>query len=284
MTALPSLALAALLVSGLPGQAQTRPAPQAAPQTSHQPAPAQDPDPDPAVLKAMKSRVFEVVHRSPYRLVNSLRALCSGVRGSRIDPEDSDGIRTISVRDFPENLALIEAALKQVDGPPAVAAAQEVELHVQVLFASRHPAPEGSLPEELQSVVKSLKGALSYRGYTLAATFVQRWDLSHGLAIQGTGQVDGAPFGFGTLKDPSQLRIDWEAAPARGFEPKLDAASTLQIPKFQLSLDERTRAGGIGLAKIETSVNLKEGEHVVVGTSVVRDQGLITVVTARRLK
>lgn len=276
MNAASSLTLAALLTLSLPGKAQTTPAPQA--------APAREPDPDPAVLKAMKSRVFEVVHRSPYHLVNSLRALCSGVRGSRIDPEDSDGIRTISVRDFPENIAAIEEAIKRVDVPPAAAVTQEVELHVQVLFASKHPAPEGSLPEELQSVVKSLKGALNYRGYTLAATFVQRWDLSRGRAIQGRGQVEGAPFGFGTPKDPSQLQIDWEAAPAMGFGPKLDAASSLQIPKFQLSLDERTRAGGIGLAKIETSVNLKEGEHVVVGTSVVRDQGLITVLTARRVQ
>jgi hypothetical protein len=31
-------------------------------------------------------------------------------------------------------------------------------------------------------------------------------------------------------------------------------------------------------------VNLKEGEHVVVGTSVIRDQGLVVVLTAKLVK
>lgn len=280
MNTIPSLALAALLALGLPGQAQTTPAPQAAPQV----APAREPDPDPAILKAMKSRVFEVNHRNPHRLVNSLRALCSGVRGSRIDAEEAEGIKTISVRDFPENISTIEEAIKRMDILSATSAIQDVELHVQVLFASKQPVPEGSLPEELQSVIKSLKGALNYRGYTLAASFVQRWDLSRARAIQGRGQIDGATFGFGTIKDPSQLRIEWEASPAMGFEPKLNAAFSLQIPKFALALEERNSSGGNTLAKIDTSVNLKEGEHVVVGTSVIKDQGLVVVVTAKVLK
>jgi len=284
MNAIPSFALAALLTLGLPGQAQTTPTPQPTPQVTPQVTVAREPDPDPAVLKAMKSRVFEVKHRNPYRLVNSLRALCSGVRGSRIDSEDSEGIKTISVRDFPENITAIEEAIQRMDAPSATSTIQDVELHVQVLFASKQPVPEGSLPEKLLSVVKSLKGTLSYRGYTLAATFVQRWDLSRGRAIQGRGQVDGAPFGIGTVKDPSQLRIEWEASPASGYEPRLNAAFSLQIPKFQLALTELNHSGSNGLAKLETSVNLKEGEHVVVGTSVIKDQGLVVVLTAKVLK
>jgi hypothetical protein len=232
----------------------------------------------------MKSRVFEVRHLNPHRLGNSLRALGSGVRGSRVDSEESDGIKTVTVRDFPENLAAIEEAIKRMDMPSATSAIKDVELHVQVLFASKQPVPDGGIPEELQTVIKSLKGALNYRGYTLAATFVQRWDLSRARAIQGKGQVDGAPFGFGTIKDPSQLRIEWEASPAMGFEPKLNAAFSLQIPKFALAIEERNSSGGSNLAKIDTSVNLKEGEHVVVGTSVIKDQGLVVVVTAKLLK
>jgi hypothetical protein len=235
------------------------------------------------MLKAMKSKVFEIRYRNPLWLSLSLRGLGSGVRGSRLDHTDREGFNTITVRDFPENLAAIEEAIKRMDVPAAAAKIQEVELHVQVLFASRHPAAEGGIPEDLQSVIKSLKGALAYRGYTLAATFVQRWDLSNGRMIQGKGQVDGANFGFGTVKDPSTLRIEWEAAPANGFEPKLNGSSSLQIPKFQLTLEERNAVSTNGLAKIETSVNLKEGERVVVGTSVVKDQGLIVVLTARRM-
>ena len=275
-----SLALAAMLAASLPALAQATPTPQAAPQA----APAREPDPDPAILKAMRSKVFEVKHRNPMSLASSLRALSSGVRGARLDSTDRDGLNTISVRDFPENIATIEEALKRLDVPSTVLKIQDVELHVHVLFASKQPVPEGSVPEELQPVIKSLKGALAYRGYTLAATFVQRWDISSGRMIQGKGQVDGAKLGFGTTKDPSQLRFEWEASPGNGTEQKLNASSTLQIPKFQLILEERNGSGSHDLAKIETSVNLKEGEHVVVGTSVIKDQGLIVVLTAKLLK
>lgn len=272
-----ALSLVALLGTSFPALAQSSPTPAVAqPKTP-------DPDPDPVMLKAMKSKVFEIKHRNPLWLSLSLRGLGSGVRGSRLDHTDREGFSTITVRDFPENLAAIEEAIKRMDMPAAAPKIREVELQVQVLFASKHTASEGGIPEDLQSVIKSLKGALTYRSYALAATFVQRWDLSNGRMIQGKGQVDGANFGFGTAKDPTSLRIDWEAAPANGFEPKLNNDSSLQIPKFQLSLEERNASGINGLAKIETSVNLKEGERVVVGTSVVKDQGLIVVLTARRL-
>ncbi|MFN7956965.1 MAG: hypothetical protein U0P46_01360 [Holophagaceae bacterium] len=236
------------------------------------------------MLKAMKSKVFEIKHRSPLWLSFSLRGLGSGVRGSRMDHTDREGLNTITVRDFPENLGAIEEAIKRLDVPASAAKVQEVELQVQVLFASRHSVPEGAVPDDLQPVIKSLKGALAYRGYTLAATFVQRWDLSNGRMIQGKGQVDGASLGFGTAKDPSTLRIEWEASPANGAEPKLIASSSLQIPKFQLEMKEPNSSGNNILAKIETSVNLKEGEHVVVGTSVIKDQGLVVVLTAKQLK
>jgi len=272
------LSLAALLGTALPILAQT-----ATPPVAAQPK-APEPDPDPAMLKAMRSKVFEIKHRNPLWLSFSLRGLGSGVRGSRLDHTDREGFNTITVRDFPENLAAIEEAIKRMDVPAVATKVQEVELHVQVLFASKHTMPESSVPDDLQPVIKSLKGALAYRGYTLAATFVQRWDLSNGRMIQGKGQVDGANLGFGTAKDPSVLRIEWEASPANGVEPKLNASSSLQIPKFQLEMKEPNSSGNNILAKIETSVNLKEGEHVVVGTSVIKDQGLVVVLTAKLLK
>ncbi len=277
MKILSSLALAGLLAASLPAFAQTTPAPQPAPQA----APAREPDPDPAILKAMKSRIFEIKHRNPFSLVQTLQVLGSGVRGARFYSTDREGLNTISVRDFPDNLTAIEEALKRLDVPSTGPKVQDVELHVQVLFASKQPAVEGSVPEELQPVIKALKGALAYRGYTLAATFVQRWDLSSNFMIQGRGLVDGANLGFGTTKDPLLLRIEWEATQAFGNAPKL-TGSSLQIPKFQLILEERNGSGN--QAKIETSVNLKEGEHVVVGTSVIKDQGLIVVLTAKLLK
>ncbi|HJV48485.1 MAG TPA: hypothetical protein VJ549_04335 [Geothrix sp.] len=274
MMTLRSLALAALLIPAL--SAQTPPA---------TPAPqAKETEPDPATLRAMKSKVFEIKHRSPLWLSNSLRALTSGVKGSLINCTDRDGLNTISVRDFPENIATIEEAIKRLDVQPAVSKDPNVELHVQVLFASKQPAPVGSVPEELQPVIQSLKGALAYRGYTLAASFVQRWDTSSRRAVQGKGEIEGASLGLGTAKEPSALRLEWEATPSSLGDLQPSDASTLQIPKFQLQVGEQRGSGGrFDLAKIETSVNLKDGEHVVVGTSMIKDHGLIVVLSAKRV-
>lgn len=274
MNVLYSLALIALLTSALP--AQTPPvtsAPQVKP-----------PEPDLATLRAMKSKIFEIKHRHPTWLASSLRVLGSGVRGAQIDSNDQNGLNTISVRDFPENLTLIEDAIKRLDVPSAASKAPDMELHLQVLFASKQPTPAGSLPEELQEVVKSLKGALAYRGYTLAASFVQRWDTRNGRMIQGKGQIEGSALSLGTAKDPSLLRLEWEANAGLVMDQGLNTPVLLQIPKFQFfATEERSGGSSHSLAKIETGVSLKEGEHVVVGTSVIKDQGLIIVLTARRV-
>ena len=281
MTIIRTLTLAMLLTPAL--MAQTPPA---------TPAPqAPSTEPDPATLRAMKSKVFVIQHRDPYRLEMSLGPLGSGTKGARINWSKDEGFNTITVRDFPENLAAIEEAIKRLDVPSAAHQAQDVELHVQVLFASKQPVTEGSVPEELQGVIKSLKSSLAYRSYTLAASFIQRWDPSSGRQIEGKGRIDGSALTLGTAKEPSQLRLEWSASPNTGIEQRMKAETTLQIPRFQFAAteeydfttDKGSRSGTRSVAQMETSVSLKEGEYAVVGTSMVKDRGLIVVLSVRRL-
>jgi hypothetical protein len=270
------LFFSALLAIGLPALAQSTPAPQA--------TPAKEPEPDLATLRAMKSKFFVIQHRDPASLCQALYPLQSGARAAKISWADRDGLNVISVRDFPENLATIEEAINRLDVPSAVSKAPDVELHIQVLFASKQPIAASNVPEELQEVVKSLKGALTYRGYTLVASFVQRCDGKSNRMIQGKGQIEGSALSLGTVKDPSQLRLEWEASNGLGMNQGLNAPASFLIPKFQFFVtEERSGGSSHSLAKIETSVSLKEGEHVVVGTSVIKDQGLIIVLTARRV-
>jgi hypothetical protein len=274
-----TLALAILLTPGF--MAQTPPA------TPVPQAPATEPDP--ATLRAMKSKVFVIQHRDPFRLETSLGPLGSGIKGARMNGSKDEGFNTITVRDFPENLAAIEEAIKRLDVPSAAHQAQDVELHVQVLFASKQPVIEGSVPEELQGVIKSLKSSLAYRSYILAASFVQRWDPSSGRQIEGKGQIDGSKLALGTTKEPSQLRLKWTASPNR--DQQVQAGSPLQVPKFQFEATEEydysdtkgSRSGTRTLAQMETSLTLKDGEHVVVGTTMVKDHGLIVVLSVRRV-
>lgn len=238
--------------------------------------------PDPVALRAMKSRIFVIQHLDPFRLQLSLAALGSGTRGARMDWAKQEGLNTITLRDFPENIAAVEEAIKRLDVPTNSQQTPDVELHVQVLFASKQAAPESSLPEELREVIKSLKSALAYRSYTLATSFVQRCD-TKGHTIQGRGVLEGADTGFGTAKNPSQLSLEWEAANGLEVEQRQGASPSILIRKFLFYVTERSSKGSEALAKIETGVSLKEGEHVVVGTSVVKDHGLIVVLTAKRV-
>ena len=56
-----------------------------------------------------KNRVFEVHNRMPEDLVPVIRLLTSGFKGAELAA--SNEFRTITVRDFPENIAAIEEAI-----------------------------------------------------------------------------------------------------------------------------------------------------------------------------
>ncbi len=282
MNRLPSLAFAALLAATPPACAQGTPKP-AAPQ-------AQNPAelkallervdaPDPATLKAMKSRVFVLQYANPIAIYSLLGSLGSGVKGARMDVTSRDGLRALSVRDFPENLATMEAAIQRLDVPAMVQSYPDVELQIQVLFASRQAAPEGELPKDLEPVVRSLRSTLGYRSYTLAAAMSQRVRVNGDHWIEGRGEVEGTGLGQGTAKAPKTLDFKWnstEIAP----EGMAKETSRYAIQKFGFELKDPN--SGQNLAGLSTGLTLKEGEHVVVGTSVVKDRGVIVVLSIRK--
>src|SRR6266540_2489790 len=80
--------------------AQTpQPAPQAAPK-----------EPEYVQEKGFKSKVFEIKNRDPFDILSVLRPLQSGFKGATMSA--SRELNTISIRDFPENIAVIEEAIK----------------------------------------------------------------------------------------------------------------------------------------------------------------------------
>lgn len=273
MNALHTLAIAALLATSAPGFAQqATPAPQ-----------AKEAEPDLVTLRAMKSKVFVVKHQDPSVLYLSLRALGSGVKGALMLFTKEGGFNTLSVRDFPENLAAIEEALKRLDVPSATQKAPDVELTLHVLFASKSPAAEAGLPADLLEVVKQLKNTLAYRGYTLAASFVQRVGVNGDRTIYGRGQLEASALAPGEAKDSSLLFVDWESDRVVSLESEGAGPGRYSLRKFYFLLRERRGAESLELARMASDINLKEGEKVVVGTTVVKDRGLIVVLSARRV-
>ena len=218
--------------------------------------------------KGFVGRVFDVRNRDAHELAAVVHPLLSGYRGSAI--QASREFKTITVRDFPENLAAIEAALKRLD--LAEAARADVELRLWVLVASNGEAASGRLPDDLKDVITALKSTLMYKSYALAGTFVQRVrDGARG--IRGEGVTDlSEPFEGKGPRRRMQLEfgINGLTLESGGSGP-----ASLKIDGFSFSLV------GEGRAQLKTDVTLRDGEKVVVGTSTVQDRGLVVVVSAR---
>src|SRR5205814_6837507 len=108
----------------------------------------------------------------------------------------SSEFRTITVRDFPENLATIEEAIKRLDTPATPR--PNIELHMYALIASNTGGAGSAPPAELKDVLEQLRGTLNYKNYELAATVVQRLtETPRGLNGNGTAELPstnpGAP-------------------------------------------------------------------------------------------
>jgi Bacterial type II/III secretion system short domain len=243
-----------------------------------QPAPAAAPrEPEYVQDKGFKSKVFEVKNRDPRELANVIRALGSGFRGGAISANEE--FNTITVRDFPENLAVIEEAIKRLDSPQA--AHPDIELHVHILVASNAANASNEHPAELNEVIKQLQGTLAYKSYTLMASAIQRAKES-GRISSNSGVVE-----------PKLFNVDVPASNAIFYDYNLDSISIqtgggeenkVQISNFAfniripLNLGNSIQYQSVGF---RTPVSVRQGERVVVGTTTMGDKGLIVVLSAR---
>ncbi len=222
-----------------------------------------------------KNRIFEVKHRDPDSLVSVIKLLTSGFKGAQASADRN--FKTITVRDFPENIAAIEDALKRLDTPEAPM--PEIELHIHVLIATN----EGSgapVPAELKDVIGQLQSTLSFKNYYPLTTIIQRAKERAGYNpnfIQGEGS---ATINLPGATGPRDFRYGYGASSLTlGANPS--GATTMQLGGLTFYLD-----GGdlSGKATIHSDVGVREGEKVVVGTAGLRDKALILVLTAKLLK
>ena len=219
-------------------------------------------------FSGFKGKVFDVKHRDPRALVEALRPLESGFKGATIYP--SDEFRTITVRDFPENIAAIEEALKRLDVPQPPQ--PDVELRVNVLIASNAEGVANQYPRDLGDVVKQLQATLSYKNYLNVATLVQRVKAgSRGIGMQGVAEVAESTQG----KDGELNRAYSFRAQQLTLIAEPSGGTTAQLSNVQFDL---YRQGPN--AEIRTDISLRNGEKVVVGTTTLGNRGLILVLSA----
>ena len=251
-----SAALALALISALAAFAQQPANSMPAPQDNY------------VTEKSFKNKVFEVKYRDPNSLANVVGRLMSGFKGASIS--SSSEFRTITVRDFPENLVTIEEAIKRLDTPAAPR--PNIELHMFALIASNSGGAGVAPPAELRDVLEQLHGTLNYKNYELAATVVQRLaESQRAFTGNGTAEIPTGPPGAPIISLPYEYYIGSLALVQ-------DAAGkfSVQIGEFAFNASpggEKTR--------VQTALNLRDGEKVVVGTATMRSRALVVVLTAK---
>jgi Bacterial type II/III secretion system short domain len=218
----------------------------------------------------MKARVFQLKHQDPGSVVEAIHPLCSGMPGFLVRANDE--LRTVSVRDFPENLATIEQTIKRLDVPSPPKPDIEVRIHVLIGSAS---AGGGQVPPELEGVVAQLRATLSYKSYFQIAAVTQR--VRAGAGAKGKGQlvlsppaVDQAGNGhFHYSLDNVSMAVSGSSAPPQ-----------VTLRRFNFELD----GGSLGEAEVTTGLTLRDGEKVVVGTGSLKNRAMIIVLSARQVK
>ena len=226
-----------------------------------------------------KNRVFEVHNRMPDDLVPVIRLLTSGFKGAELAA--SNEFRTITVRDFPENIAAIEEAIKRLDTPEVTR--PDIELRMHVLLASNKEGASNQYPADLKDVIGELQKTLSFKEYTLLTSIVQRTRESRGTRgnyLEGRGSAE-VPWPNSTVPGGSEKRISSYLFFANSVALTASPAgpAEIQLGEFYFTLS----VPGTD-ARIHSDIRMRDGERVVVGTAGFSDKALILVMTARVLK
>lgn len=220
-------------------------------------------------------RVFQIKNAD----VNRLAAIID-VFGARVRPDP--GLRVISVSGTPEQVKAIEDAIQRYDVPPP--SQKNVELTFHLLQATPGAAPAADkLPAELEPVVKQLRATFAYQGYRVGDTILLRVRDGDRADASSTAAFSGQT--AGTPNSTVQLRAN------RVTIGVTDKVAVIRIDNLNVGLRVpfcTTRGGAectgwqYSDVGISTSVDIREGQKVVIGkTASGSDSAIIAVVTAK---
>ena len=230
--------------------------------------------------KMFANRVFDIRNRDPISLSRVLAPLTSGFRGAVVMPNPE--FRTITVRDFPENIAVIEEAIRRLDTPEP--ARPSVEFRVHMLVASNDAAVVSNYPAELSDVVKQLQASLGYKNFSLIGAQIVRGR---------EGRSDNSNKGVADLRMASDTPANKNPVYYNYNLRSLSVDNTggqsrVKIEEFVMDLKVPLWLGGDKIAYenvgFRNPVTLREGERVVAGTTSIADKSVVIVISATTSK
>ncbi|HVP46507.1 MAG TPA: hypothetical protein VMT32_07985 [Bryobacteraceae bacterium] len=209
-------------------------------------------------------KLFQVKYANVNQLANLFRAF-----GAIVQP--SEDLKAISVRAPKEVLAAIEESLQRLDAPQA--AAKNVQLESYLLTTSEQASPANA-PGDLAPVIKQLKSVFNYQGFRLLGTLSWRGRDGKGGVVSGL-----LPPLYADSAEPTlyTFKANGVAISSEGKQP------TVRIDGVGLTLDFWAKDGAMKHASISTSIDVPEGQKVVVGKANIgnADNALILVLTAK---
>jgi hypothetical protein len=182
-------------------------------------------------------------------------------------------LRTITVSAPPDVLNLVEDAIKRVDVPGS--APKNIELTVWFMVAAQQATTIGSAaPEELQSVVKQLSTITAYKSFRLLDSLVMRCRDGQGVDAAGVVPFDE--------ERPTPIEVNIGATNVTGDQVHITAL------KIRINVPVTTGPKGSTQfsyfnTSINTNIDVREGQKVVVGKSNLVESGraLVLVLNAR---
>ena len=174
-------------------------------------------------------------------------------------------LRVISVQADYSIVPVLEEAIRKMDvAPPA---ASNIELTVYLVSASVKEGAGQPIPADLAPAVKQVAAVIGDRNYRLIDSLVLR-----GRDGQG-GSASGALPGFG---EGANYQFEYNRATASGSSPRL-----IKIDRISLQV-HALRSGNFLQSRINTDLDAKEGQKIVVGKSNADpDTALILVLVAK---
>lgn len=239
----------------------------------------------PAGGTKMSVKLFEIRYRSPGSLSEALNALRSGSTQSAMIPNGP--LRTLTVRDYPENIAAIEEALKRLDIPETAPTSLECQLHL--LSASMIESEQSKLAKNLEPVVAQLRSTLKFSNYRYISSTLNR--VSDGGSVESnglTGTLFPTPTGvMNTKENPTFYQYA-----LKGIKLAQDASGkeTIQINQFKFGATVPIIVGNNNLQYkdmgIQTPLTLREGEMAAVGTVNISgaDEAIIVIISVKKIK
>ena len=218
--------------------------------------------------------IIDVKYADVNHLINVLRQTFV-LPGTNISGDPT--LHVVTVSGSPDTVAGVTAAVKRFDIPPQ--SQPDVELTVY-LISGLTQGQGDDVPQELASTVKQLHGLFAYKSYKLADSVVLRGRAVSPPDMRGGARVEGA-----ALNGRYSLSYQYLAVSA-------ETPRTVHIEGLDLQLKQPRSVTADGktateyndtVARILTSLDIREGQKTVVGKSSIGTGDAVILVIVPRI-